>query len=122
MSQQKDTKPNVSAAVESAVETLVCRVLRATGRIVPQTAEEVAEAEAIVDESTIELPSRLRHPPAGPCIAADGVGDSATPLPHTEAAEALARAARNGKQIPPEVLERMQSDRRQAESEPDADE
>lgn len=45
------------------VEVALHRVLRATGRIVPQTKEEVAQAEVGFDEESVELPTRLLTPP-----------------------------------------------------------
>lgn len=42
------------------------QLLRVTGRIVPQTAEEVAQAESLLDEESVQLPARLLTPPTGP--------------------------------------------------------
>lgn len=50
----------------SAVEAALHRVLRATGRIVPQTEEEVAQAEVVFHEDSVELPARLLTPPTAP--------------------------------------------------------
>lgn len=116
MSRQKDNKSTKLSAAKPAVEAVLHRVLRATGRIVPQTEEEVAQAEALVDEDSIELPEKLRTPPTAPSARPrTPAGGMTTKLPSTPARESLSRAARNGAKIPTEVLERMRQDRLKAE-------
>ena len=63
MSRSKDNKSTTPPAGKPAVEAVLHQVLRATGRIVPQTEEEVAQAEMLVNEDSVELPEKLRTPP-----------------------------------------------------------
>lgn len=107
---------------EAAMESAVRRVLSAIGAIAPETDEDVAWAEANIDEAGIDLPDALKSPPA----SAVQFGLQNTDQPnadamHTPAGENLARAARNGKTIPPEILEKMARDREAAERQSEAD-
>lgn len=117
MSHAKDDNHKPSVTDESAIEAIVQRVLSATGRIVPRTEEEVADAEARIKEENIRLPERLTRPPAGPPPNDDAQAEPLREKPQTAASENLARAARCGKDIPPEVQKRMEEDRLEAEHE-----
>ena len=115
MSQARDNSRSTPPTNDEAVEAVVLRVLRATGRIVPQTEEEVAQAEAQLEGVEVTLPERLRTPPTSPADRLEEPSPGATEIPATPASESLARAARNGSSIPPEVVERMGRDRRREE-------
>lgn len=117
MSHAKDNNHKPSDAGESAIEAIVQRVLSATGRIVPRTEEEVAEAEAQIKEESIRLPDGLTKPPAGPPPNDDPKVEPLREKPLTAASENLARAARCGKNIPPDIQRRMKEDRLDAERE-----
>ena len=122
MSERKDNKSKRSHVDEVELQSLIYRFLCATGRIVPQTEDDVAHAEATVDEDRVELPQSLLRPPVRP--PSHDVA-KATGLPMgslTPMGENLARAARSGKDIPPEVLRRMKKDRERAERESGLDE
>lgn len=122
MSHAKDNNHKPSVADESALEAIVQRVLSATGRIVPRTEEEVADAEAHIKEEDIRLPEKLRRPPVGPVEHVAPLAEPLREKPHTAASENLARAARFGKAIPEEIQKRMEEDRKNAEREANGDE
>jgi hypothetical protein len=101
------------------LEQQVYKAFVAKGWIIPQTEEDVARAEAELAKGCEELPAELRdlyavlkrsrRPRAG-----------VLPLSPAECDETLmhlARAARAGREIPPEVEERMKRDRAAAEQE-----
>jgi len=121
MSHAKDNNHKPSVADESVIEAIVQRVLSATGRIVPRTEEEVANAEARIKEENIKLPDGLTMPPSGPPPNDDAEAEPLRQKPQTAASENLARAARCGKDIPPEILQRMEKDRLSAEREANGD-
>lgn len=121
MSDAKDNNHKPSDASESAIEEIVQRVLSATGRIVPRTEEEVADAEARIKEERVNLPDRLTKPPTGPLVNDDADAEPLQEKPQTAASENLARAARCGKAIPPDILKRMEEDRLIAEREANGD-
>src|SRR5260221_234960 len=54
-----DKKPELS---DDDVDRLLYEALRREGKFVPQSPEEVAEAEAVTDEKAVELPASLRDP------------------------------------------------------------
>ncbi|GFO82763.1 MAG: hypothetical protein A49_23900 [Methyloceanibacter sp.] len=122
MSHAKDNNHKPSVADESALEAIVRRVLSATGRIVPRTEEEVADAEAHIKEEDIRLPEKLRRPPVDPLVHDAPLAEPLREKPHTVASENLARAARFGKPIPEEIQRRMEEDRSNAEREANGDE
>jgi hypothetical protein len=117
MSHAKDNNHKPSVADESALEAIVQRVLSATGRIVPRTEEEVADAEAQLKEENIKLPARLTQPPAGPSWHDNAIEEPLRKQPDSSSCENLARAARCGKSIPEEILKQMECDRQNAECE-----
>ena len=99
------------------LEQQVYEAFLARGWIIPQTEGDVsrAEAEMAADEHK-ELPPELCDPYAV-LRRAQGVGGRVTALQPVdpETSELLARAARAGKDIPPEIDERMRRDREMAE-------
>ena len=85
---------------DDEADRLIGEALRRAGRFVPQSPEEVAGAEAELDEAAVELPPGLRGPLALLGGETPGRGSQATPLPqatppvaHTPAEPASARPA-----------------------------
>jgi hypothetical protein len=96
--------------------------LRALGWAMPRTAAEVAAVEARLASEQVELPESLRDADA---LLQRRPGRVVPFRPreadaHEAARENLARAARDGAEISPEIEERMREDREQAERERDA--
>lgn len=90
-------------------------LLRLAGLGLPKTKAEVAAAEKWLAENPVKLPASLTDPEAvfrRPAAAVLRFPDQAQP---TSAAEHLARAARDGEEIPPDVEQRMREDREKAE-------
>ncbi len=89
------------------------------GWIVPRDDEEVSQAEAELAKNPVRLPVELASPGA---IADGGARPAAASTPSLQYPEApdiqqnLARAAREGGIISPEVEEMMRRDRQAAES------
>ena len=104
----------------SSKEKLVHDYLRRTGKLIPQTVEDVAAAEAWIATHNIRLPESLSiwsgcslsRKPKAPSVVR-------FPAPLSGVPEALARAAREGNAISPEVEEQMKRDREQREREAD---
>lgn len=101
-------------------EQLVHDYLRRTGKLIPQTVEEVAAAEAWIATQNIELPESL-HLQSGCSLSRNPKAPSVLkfPSPSSGVPEGLARAAREGSAIAPEVEEQMKRDREQKEREAD---
>ena len=101
---------------DDALSRDVYETLKADGRIVPQTEADVADAEAIMSETSAELPPELRDVKTvfqGP--AADS-GPKVIGLPgETEDDAPLRRAAREGGHLSPEIEDRMRQDRLKAQ-------
>jgi hypothetical protein len=119
-------QPKIVTMIDDAdaqTERLLYEHYCRTGKVIPQTPEDVARAEAEDAKSKVELPARLRNPQlfgAAPCEP------SSKPLrfpAHSTApiAQNLARAAREGGTIPAEVEARMELDRAKAELDADKD-
>ena len=112
---------HLSDDADAAVEKLLYEHYRRTGKIIPQTPDEVARAEAEDQVSPTKLPERLRNPDLfgqAPCKT----GSRPLRFPSVganPAVENLARAAREGGTISPEVEARMERDRAEAEREAD---
>lgn len=101
------------------------RVLIIKGELIPETEDEVRLFEESVDIDHVTLPDGLSDPFA--VLARDDADQEAKLIPfpkvspNKDVGEQLARAARDGKPIPPEVEERMRQDREAAEEEEDED-
>lgn len=104
----------------SSNEQLVHDYLLRTGKLIPQAVEDVAAAEAWIATQNIKLPESLTlqsgcslsRKPKAPSVLR-------LPAPSSGVPEGLARAAREGNAIAPEVEERMKRDREQKEREAD---
>lgn len=107
--------PESDDKAERALFDALCEA----GWIAPQTLEDVRRAEAELAGHAVPLPPELRDTDA----VFHGANRSRTEAEVTnkaariEAERNLARAAREGGQIPPEVEERMRHDREAAERE-----
>jgi hypothetical protein len=103
---------------ESEAERLVYEAFKQGGNFLPQTVEEVEAAEAELAGKPVELPPHLRDP-----LAILKRKAKPRAVPHkpvstdTTAAENMACAARNGSEIPPDVLAQMDADEARAEAE-----
>jgi hypothetical protein len=102
---------------DNDIERAVFDAMRFAGWILPQSTEEVLRAERELAEHPVPLPTELANPyaildrPDRSIPVAGSIGalrDAATELN-------LAQAAREGSEIPPEVREQMDSDRKRAE-------
>jgi hypothetical protein len=103
-------------------EADVHQALRSLGWVTPECEDDVRRAEAELSGNATPLPESLTN--AGAVFkdkAAGGLADvkpvsfSADPV----AGENLARAARQGGKVPPEIEDRMHRDRQEAERELD---
>jgi hypothetical protein len=118
MPPEKQKQQDEKELSEQEAEQVVYEALRLCGAFLPQTVDEVARAEAEVDEHSVELPPKLRDPFA--LLERMQKGATGLPFPRnravdSEAVENLAFAAKNGSDIPPEVLSRMDEDERNAD-------
>lgn len=101
---------------EQVVHDYLCR----TGRLIPQTVEDVAAAEAWVARQNIELPESLKLQ-SGYFLSRKPKTQKVLKFtdPSSGVPEGLARAAREGNAIAPEVEEQMKKDRELKEREAD---
>ena len=120
MANPKNNSKGVPELSEREAEALVYEAFRRGGAFLPQTPEEVNAAHGEINESRTELPPSLRDPVA--ILEASRARPAVTPrVAARDAAdvgivEAMACAARNGSDIPPGVLERMEADERDAKA------
>lgn len=112
-------KNNAKDAFENTkdIERKIYATLRAKGLIIPITAQEVLDAEAIMKDNMVELPKELRDPDVILNRAKQKLSIKFTPLSSSnkEIEENLARAAREDGNISPEIENRMRKDREAAE-------
>jgi hypothetical protein len=102
---------------DAQVDALLYEYYVRTGKIVPQTPEDVARAEAQDAGESVALPARLRNPDLfgeAPCDPAPHGLRFPTATP-SASAQNLARAAREGGTISPGTEEKMERDRAEAE-------
>ncbi len=104
------------------IEQLVHDYLRRSGKLIPQTGEEVEAAEKWLSQQAIQVPKSLQSLD-GCSLNKRRVSPKVLPFPiqSTEIGECLARAAREGKTIAPEVEQQMKRDREQKEREAKGD-
>lgn len=100
----------------SALDREVLQAMREEGWLAPETEVEVLEAEAELATQQAQIPPPLEHPRELLHHVA-----KISPIPHsqpetTEASENLARAAREGGKLSPEIEQRMKNDRDAAEA------
>ena len=110
---------------QGALRRDVHDALKSAGWAVPETEDDVRRAEAALAGEAVALPESLGDPHAvlerAPHDEADEPRVPAFP-PAGEAGEDLARAARAGGEVPPQIEEIMRRDRRAAEEAFDEDE
>ena len=103
------------------IERAVFDAMRHVGWILPQSADDVLRAERELAEHPVSLPAELANPyaildrPDRPIPVASGMEalrDAATE-------QNLSQAAREGGEIPPEVKEQMDRDRKKPEEDRD---
>jgi hypothetical protein len=99
---------NEQDANEEQVERTLYNALIEAGLLIPTTEEEVEIAERL---PALELPASLRDPH----VILARKPRKAPIIPITTAEQNLARAAREGKPVPPHVEARMRQDRKDAE-------
>lgn len=113
-----DAKPRESELQnEEALEQAVYEAMKSLGWIIPQIPEDVEKSEAELAKHPIEIPARLRDAEA---VFRETSGSRCrAPVPPTDfvSEENLARVAREGAAVPPEIEERMRRDREAAEHE-----
>ena len=99
------------------LERKIYATLRSKGLIIPITAQEVLDAEAMMKGNMIELPEELRDPEVILNRSKQKLSIKFSPLSSSnkEMEENLARAAREDGNISPEIEERMKKDREVAE-------
>ena len=119
MSKQQRNIPRPLDEGPDKMSRELAAVLRALGLAMPRTEAEVAAVEAWLAEHPPTLPASLCDAEA----AFRGGGGHVLPIrpprhqDATEASENLARAAREGREIPAEVERRMREDRERTERE-----
>jgi hypothetical protein len=116
---KKTLKDEESSMEFDDLELQVYEAFLARGWIIPQTEAEVSRAEAEMVGECDELPAELRDPYAVLSRALETGAKvlALHPVDDEEMPKQLARAAREGKDIPPEIEERMRHDREAAERE-----
>lgn len=121
MKKKPDTPPDAQD-FDVRTERALYEYLRRTGKIIPQSTEDIAEALAALKPESVTLPECLR---AALVIekACDSPGRiiKMPPRQAREVVENLARAAREGGTISPEVEAQMKRDRERAEREANGD-
>lgn len=118
MAKNKKKKAETGVASEQ-LEDLIHEAMLHLGWVLPVTPEDVARIEAKLDEKA-ELPPTLRDPYALFDRETRTQPQPPLTLSNDDVVECLARVAREGKAIPPEIEARMRHDREHAER--DADE
>lgn len=115
MSSQKERNSDTIAGV--AVDDLLDTILRQKGLTIPTTPDEVALAEAEIDEENVHLPESLQNPLAflHKERQSNLLHFSQPQQGNDEFREELARVARDGGEISEEIADRMRRDRLEAE-------
>ena len=117
-----DKKPTQRKAElsDDDADRLVYEALCREGKFVPQSPEEVAAAEAAIDEPVVELPASLRDPLSILKSKSQTRSVLRPPSPiDVSAVENMSCAARNGGEISPEVEKVMDEDEEAAGQEPE---
>jgi hypothetical protein len=122
MATDKKNAPQKAELSDDEIDRLVYEAMCRAGKFVPQTPEEVAEVEAKLNESAVELPASLRDPLA--ILKAKRPSRSVLRQPpqvDVSAIENMSCAARNGGEISPEVEKVMDEDEQTADRESEND-
>jgi hypothetical protein len=117
MSTHKKPEKDGSLPNKQNLERHVYEAMRSLGWIIPTTEEDVARAEAMLSKEVAALPEELMDPyHILESMDSDCPASDPQPLPvDAEVEENLARAAREGGVIRPEIEQRMRRDRQTAE-------
>lgn len=112
---KKRNMPRPPADGGEALENEVHQALLSLGWLPPECEDDVQRADAELPAA--DLPEPLRDPAT---VFDDKAGQAGRVIPFAFGSDAqieehLARAARNGGAIPPEIEERMRRDREEAE-------
>ena len=102
-------KKNTGNTNEAKQEKLIQKAFRKGGFLFPETPEEVAEFEKRFGNTDIILPDELREP-----TFLTSKRSTSAKKKLSEKSENLAMAAREGSQLPDEVLKKMKEDRDKA--------
>ncbi len=118
----KQNNNSGNEGVSEHFEDQVFRTHVEKGHIIPETESEVRLAEERMEKKSQPLPEALRD---GQTILAriknktKTASEKVVPMPpshYAEAGEELARAARKGAEIPPEIEEKMRRNRAKADA------
>ena len=99
---------------DARTEALIREYLKHTGKRIPETKEEVAAMLDLMKARNVEAPERLRARDIFACNAPAKVYKLPNMPVTTEATQQLRRAAREGKEISPQVEAQMRADRAKA--------
>jgi hypothetical protein len=111
-----DKRRNAQPMSDKVLDRLVYEALLLSGRIAPQTPEEVEIAMSDFDESSITVPPELLDLDSVLGGAFEPDSPNATDV-RPDVVSGLACAARHGTDIPEEVRQQMNKDRKKAEEE-----
>jgi hypothetical protein len=118
MSTQQPKPKGAPELSDRQAECLIYESFKRDGKFLPRTPEEIEAAEAELGEEEVQLPPALQDPLAilsrkpGPRAAIKRPAP-----PDAETMDNMACAAKNGSEIPPDVLAQMDADEAQAETE-----
>jgi len=106
---------------DQQLHRLIHRALEQDGSLIPVSPEAVARVEAELEKEELDMPASLSTFDKALERASENRNVKCVPLKLTSRMEEkLARAARDGGDIPPEVEARMRADRAAAEGGSDA--
>lgn len=118
MSTQQPKSKGAPELSEREAESLIYEALKRDGKFLPRTPEEIEAAEAELGDEEVQLPPSLQDPLA---VLSCKPGPRATinrpAPPDAEAVDNMACAAKNGSEIPPDVLAQMDADEAEADTE-----
>lgn len=117
MSKHKKPEKDGPPPNEVNLERQVYEAMRSLGWIIPTTEEDVTRAESMLSKETVELPEELKDPyQILESMDSDCPPSDPEPVPvDADVEQNLARAAREGGVIRPEIEQRMRRDRQAAE-------
>lgn len=112
----QDNSASTPSNADELLDPTALRALSKLGHRMPTTEGEVADLEAWASKRPLSERMKSRDALFGPRRGMPSLQPRRTETSFRESAEYLARAAREGGDIPPEVEEQMQRDRERAES------
>lgn len=111
-----DNSASTPSNADERIEPEVLRALSRLGHRMPTTEGDVADLEAWAESQLLSERMKSRDALFGPRRGVPSLQPRRTEATFQESADHLARAAREGGDIPAEVEERMRRDRERAES------